>query len=163
MGEFADATDNFDHLEVTRSMISQGKVFRLHLKHLDQATVAVDLEIGDDDGHDDGRLHGQLLAADLAAASRALTSLFGGAASVLLPSPGSPAAKERLEKIRKKHPNAYTPWTAEDDQRLLQLYAANVGVPELARRFGRQPSAIRARLEKVLVPETPTAEIDEPA
>ncbi|MGW1997453.1 helix-turn-helix domain-containing protein [Embleya sp. NPDC001921] len=58
-----------------------------------------------------------------------------------------------VEEIRKRHGNAYQRWTPEDEQLLLELHAAGHGIDELARRFDRQPSAIRARLGKLGVPE----------
>ncbi|MFF7249838.1 helix-turn-helix domain-containing protein [Embleya sp. NPDC008237] len=58
-----------------------------------------------------------------------------------------------VEEIRKRHGNAYQRWTPEDEQLLLELHAAGHGIDELARRFDRQPSAIRSRLGKLGVPE----------
>ncbi|MFE2867030.1 hypothetical protein [Embleya sp. NPDC059259] len=58
-----------------------------------------------------------------------------------------------VEEIRTRHANAYQRWTPEDEQLLLELHAAGHGPDELARRFDRQPSAIRARLGKLGVPE----------
>ncbi|MFI1386686.1 helix-turn-helix domain-containing protein [Embleya sp. NPDC020886] len=58
-----------------------------------------------------------------------------------------------VEEIRTRHTNAYQRWTPEDEQLLLELHAAGHGLVELARRFDRQPSAIRSRLGKLGVPE----------
>ncbi len=53
------------------------------------------------------------------------------------------------EELRKRYPNAYKPWTPADDERLLSLYKGGEhDHAVLATEFGRQPSAIRSRLEK---------------
>jgi len=67
-------------------------------------------------------------------------------------------AKACIDELRQKYSNAYMPWTGDDDRKLVELYHANVGTAELARRFGRKPSAIRSRLEKLLPPAPRTVE-----
>lgn len=57
---------------------------------------------------------------------------------------------ERVARLRQKHPRAYEPWTQEEDARLLLRYAEGAKVAQLARDMGRQPNAVRARLEKWL-------------
>lgn len=66
-----------------------------------------------------------------------------------------------VASIRVQHPNAYAPWTPEDDVRLLKEYTAlheqSVGsdrtnsmiVHHLAKKFSRNVGAIRSRLEKL--------------
>jgi hypothetical protein len=54
--------------------------------------------------------------------------------------------KGKLEKMREKHPNAYRPWSKEDDARLTELFRANATVSALVKEFGRQRGAINARL-----------------
>jgi hypothetical protein len=56
---------------------------------------------------------------------------------------------EYLEKIRRTHGQAYMPWTKEDDSRLESLIVEGKKVAELARLFGRQAGAIRARIKKL--------------
>ena len=52
-----------------------------------------------------------------------------------------------MEEKRAKHPNAYRPWTKEDDDRLLQLSASGKSIPELCKIFGRNEGAITSRLQ----------------
>ncbi|MBQ9654697.1 MAG: hypothetical protein IJV38_01595 [Prevotella sp.] len=54
-----------------------------------------------------------------------------------------------MEEKRAKHPNAYRPWTKEDDDRLLQLSASGKSISELCERFGRNEGAITSRLNKL--------------
>ena len=61
------------------------------------------------------------------------------------PSP-APGQAYRVAEIRRQYPNAYLPWTAESDAALLAAHQAGHDVAALADTFGRQPSAIRSRL-----------------
>ena|SRR5437588_4383478 len=133
---------------VERSVIAEGRTFRLHLSQTAGSTVTVNLWIDDGD-QPVSQLQGSLRLSDVRPASRVLASLLSGAASVL---GKQTSATERIDRLREKYPNAYLPWTAEDDRRLRELHQQAVGIAELARTFGRQPSAIRSRLEKVLPP-----------
>lgn len=54
-----------------------------------------------------------------------------------------------VDKIREKHPNAYKPWTEEEDLALMHKYNSKEDIPELAKSFGRQRGSIRARLVRL--------------
>ncbi|HXP18700.1 MAG TPA: hypothetical protein VN840_03530 [Streptosporangiaceae bacterium] len=54
---------------------------------------------------------------------------------------------EYIAEIRRRYPSAYTPWTAEADAALLAGRQAGHDIATLADTFGRQPSAIRSRLQ----------------
>jgi hypothetical protein len=51
--------------------------------------------------------------------------------------------------IREAHPNAYEPWSIEEDKRLLQLHTAGASIAELAKLHRRPVSAIRSRLRQL--------------
>lgn len=55
---------------------------------------------------------------------------------------------ERLEKMREKHPNAYRPWTNEQDATLKQEFLAGVPVKKLSKQLGRNEKSILLRLQK---------------
>ena len=59
------------------------------------------------------------------------------------------AKQRRYKKIRSRYPNAYEPWSSKDDRKLLRLREKGWDNVKLAQRFGRQPSAIKARLRKL--------------
>lgn len=61
----------------------------------------------------------------------------------------SAAAQERLDEIRRLYPNAYLPWTEEQEAVLTSRFAAGATVEELAQELGRQPGGIEARLDKL--------------
>ena len=54
-----------------------------------------------------------------------------------------------IEENRTKNPNAYRPWTKEDDAKLLQLSAFGKSITELCVIFGRNQGAISSRLRKL--------------
>ena len=53
-----------------------------------------------------------------------------------------------LKEIRAQYPNAYYPWTKEDDDRLVTLYKSGKSIKELALIFQRNNRAITSRLRK---------------
>lgn len=60
-----------------------------------------------------------------------------------------PAGKSKLEKLREKHPNAYRPWSKEDDDKLQTMFEEGAKVAALVKEFGRQRGSIHARLIKL--------------
>jgi len=56
---------------------------------------------------------------------------------------------QRLEKLREKHPNAYRPWSDEDDEKLKELFEQGTSPAQLSKEFGRQRGSINARLLKL--------------
>ncbi len=56
-----------------------------------------------------------------------------------------------VETQREKYPNAYKPWTAEDDERLRKRHAEGAGVEDLMTEFGRGRGAVVARLARVVL------------
>ena len=57
---------------------------------------------------------------------------------------------EKLAKMRETYPNAYMPWSEEDDKKLLSLFepGKKVKIKTLCKKLGRHPGSIKARLEK---------------
>ncbi len=55
---------------------------------------------------------------------------------------------ERLEEMRKAHPNAYRPWTAEQDDRLKLGFQNGQSIDELSKKLGRHKRSIGLRLQK---------------
>ena len=62
------------------------------------------------------------------------------------PSNNKQNPKSKLEIMREKHPNAYRPWSKEDDARLTELFRNNAKVSTLVKEFGRQRGSINSRL-----------------
>jgi hypothetical protein len=55
---------------------------------------------------------------------------------------------EKLETMRKKHPNAYRPWTDEQDEQLKQNFQTGMSVEDLSKQLGRHERSIVLRLQK---------------
>lgn len=58
-----------------------------------------------------------------------------------------------IDAARSQYPNAYLPWSTEDDAELIKKVRSGEAVEALSEYFGRQPSAIRSRISKLLPPE----------
>lgn len=54
-----------------------------------------------------------------------------------------------VEEIRKNHPNAYAAWDQEQDDILMNMVKAGESVQEMATTMGRQPGAIRSRIDRL--------------
>ena len=68
--------------------------------------------------------------------------------------PASSAEPEKpkaytVEEKRKVHPNAYAPWSAEEEQYLAERCAQGASLAELAREFGRNQGGIASRLIRI--------------
>ena len=66
------------------------------------------------------------------------------------PEKGKGDWNQKLTTMRKKYPNAYKPWSEEDDKKLIALFSKkqSIDVDSLTDKFGRHPGSIRARLKK---------------
>lgn len=58
-----------------------------------------------------------------------------------------------VEACRIDHPNAYMPWTQEDDNKLEQLFCEGKTTKELSEIFLRKQGAIRSRVKKLELEE----------
>ena len=56
---------------------------------------------------------------------------------------------ERLAEIKEKNPRAYAPWTAEEEDQLIQLTKSGTSTRQIAVELQRQPSAIRSRVRRL--------------
>ncbi len=54
-----------------------------------------------------------------------------------------------IEKVRKEHPNAFEPWTKEDEELLTSLFNDGKTVTELSKSFQRNVGGIKSRLAKL--------------
>lgn len=62
----------------------------------------------------------------------------------------APAKKERgVRPLIELYPNAYAPWSTEDDKLLGKLYESGKTIDELTKLFGRNSGGIKSRLRKL--------------
>ena len=74
--------------------------------------------------------------------------IFAAAEEALRLSESQPEYQQRMARIKQQYPRAYERWTAEEDAKLSAMHKDRMSMEEMARHFGRQPSAIRSRLAK---------------
>ena len=109
--------------------------YELDVDETDDERLAITVVGSDADGQVVGELTGVMPATDLATIARKLARRT---------EPGLD-----LVAIRRKYPNAYQPWTAVADRRLMEQYQNGAAVADLAIEFGRHRNAIRTRLTKL--------------
>ena len=63
---------------------------------------------------------------------------------------GASGDDERMQAIKAQHPQAYEPWTQEEEERLLALQRRGATLDEMAGELGRQPGGITSRLRRLL-------------
>lgn len=69
-----------------------------------------------------------------------------------VPAPRVKQAKPKAYTVEEKrmiHPNAYAPWSAQDEQRLAERCAQGASLAELSQEFGRNEGGIASRLVKI--------------
>lgn len=55
---------------------------------------------------------------------------------------------EKIAKMRETYPNAYKPWTNQDDSKLKQAFQTGDSIAQLAQKLGRHEGSIKMRLQK---------------
>lgn len=58
-------------------------------------------------------------------------------------------AESYITEIRKKHKNAYKPWTKKDDEDLIYEFKKDKDLKMIAKKFDRQIGGIKSRLRKL--------------
>ncbi|MDH6630386.1 transposase-like protein/DNA-binding XRE family transcriptional regulator [Streptomyces sp. LBL] len=101
--------------------------------------------------------HVQELAESLGRSERAVRWVLYHLGLISFPADDVPAPRVEPEKPkaytvaekRKVYPNAYEPWSAEDERRLAERCAQGASLTELSREFGRNEGGIASRLAKI--------------
>ncbi|PZG10633.1 hypothetical protein C1I95_27850 [Micromonospora craterilacus] len=134
-------------VDVVRETRRGDRRYRIRATYNDEQHVQLDVRIFDDSGATLGRLSGAVDVNDVAASGRAVASLLGAIAAAL----GQGTVVERLSvgEVRRRHPNAYEPWSPEDEERLTERYQAGASIKRLADEFGRQTGGILSRLKRL--------------
>ena len=65
------------------------------------------------------------------------------------PTSGSAPTLSYMEQQKQKYENAYTAWTEQEEEQLLQLYREGKKISEIAATLHRNTGAIRARIKKL--------------
>lgn len=123
--------------------------------------VRLDLQVHDvAGGACVGHLDGEVEVTDLAECSEAMSSLLD---AIVVALDGGSASGLTIRKIRRSYPNAYKPWTHEEEGLLAQRFQDGLTVNELAKELGRRPGGIASRLKRLnLLPaSTNTQSVDD--
>lgn len=83
------------------------------------------------------------------AAAPPASGLPEGRRSVAAAGAEIPDKKYSVTSIRAEHPNAYRPWSKEEDAELAERHKSGEKTSALAKVFGRKPGSIRSRLAKL--------------
>ena len=57
--------------------------------------------------------------------------------------------QDRLAEIKQQHPNAYEPWTPEQEEILKRMFKNGAPIKDIASALKRQPGAISSRIRKL--------------
>ncbi|MCY4467014.1 MAG: hypothetical protein OXE46_15895 [Chloroflexi bacterium] len=99
----------------------------------------------------DGRSYEQILSLH---SDYTYKDIFSAAQEALeLESPIDSTYQDRLENIRRKHANAYEPWTYQQEELLKKMHMGGAPLHAIASALKRQPSAIRGRIRKLSLDE----------
>jgi hypothetical protein len=125
--------------EVHPEVLAKDEEFR---EASEEASIAFD-KIPPDDLQ---KMHNNFLIAcggTLEAAAPAKAALAGAK------TPADTQQGGRLALIREKHPNAYRPWSEDDDDKLKEMFEGGSTPAQLQKTFGRQRGSIHSRLIKL--------------
>jgi hypothetical protein len=83
------------------------------------------------------------------AAARQPRRLPGGETAV--PEPGTEDREALVAKARTKNPQAFAPWTKQEEEEVARRYRAGESIEAIARMQKRSPRAIELRLERLRI------------
>jgi ATP-dependent DNA helicase PIF1 len=98
---------------------------------------------------DASEVFGKLDQKELATMHNNFITASGGTVEKVTVEDAKPGVESKLDELRKKFPNAYRPWSDEDDEKLKELFEGGSTPTELQKEFGRQRGSIHARLVKL--------------
>jgi hypothetical protein len=133
-------------MEITRESTANGR--RLIATATDDAgRLQLTVLASDDQGVRVGSLQADFDTRDAPAAAELMSAVLGSATGTARAGRRRGRKDHWIDDVRRRHPNAYRPWTDDDDGRLTERYRAGSTVQELIGEFGRNRGGIQARLE----------------
>jgi len=136
-----------DEMTFEREVIAGGRVYQLTATALADGRTEICVRSGESGAIELNEISGTIAREDLAMVACAFRPELAAIAAWhgIFFDDGSRSLAQR----RRKHPNAYAPWSKEHERVLVELHEAGTPVRQIARELGRQPGAITARLEKL--------------
>ena len=65
-----------------------------------------------------------------------------------------PTPESAIDRIRRRHPKAYEPWSDEDEAHLIAMHAEGQRLSDMSDVPQRQPSALRSRLRRLKIDDS---------
>ncbi|WP_433219411.1 hypothetical protein ACQP00_15140 [Dactylosporangium sp. CS-047395] len=128
--------------KVTKTTTVRGRTYKISAAATGSEDIDIEVLLLNGSDTEIGRLAGRIPRPSLHAVALSLTALAGITGGPRAPGSGN----KRIDELRKTYPNAYQPWTDEDDQQLAKLYGDGTSIKDLSTAFGRRTGAIVARL-----------------
>ncbi|MDB5225147.1 MAG: ATPase [Candidatus Adlerbacteria bacterium] len=122
------------------------QALRVHPEILERDAAFRSASLGAED------IFGKLPPEDLSVLQKNFIKASGGREPEVVQEEKEAARKDKeengskLDKLRAKFPNAYRPWSREDDDKLTEMFREGKSVAALVKEFGRQKGSIQARL-----------------
>jgi hypothetical protein len=134
-------------MTLEREVIDSGRSISISATTLPDGSTSLSVRSGPVDDPNLNELTGVIAREDLQILARVLKPELAAIAAWQ----GLPADERAttMAERRRNHPNAYAPWTDEQELHLLELHEAGKPVREIARQLGRQPGGVIRRLEKL--------------
>lgn len=130
-----------------REVIARGRVYQVTATALADGRTAFCIRSGESGAIELNEISGTIAHEDLEMVACAIKPELVAIAAwhgIVIDDKG-----RTLAQRRRRHPNAYAPWTEEQEQTLTELHESGMSISQIAREMGRRPGAITARLEKL--------------
>ena len=137
-----------DEMTFEREVIAGGRVYQVTATALADGRTAFCMRSGESGAIELNEISGIIAREDLVMVACAFKPEIAAIAAWhgIFFDEGSSSS---LARRRQKYPNAYAPWTTEQETVLARLHESGLPTREIAKELGRQPGAITARLEKL--------------
>jgi hypothetical protein len=134
-------------MTLEREVIDSGRSISISATTMPDGRTSLSVRSGPVDEPTLNELSGTIAREDLQILARALKPELAAIAAWQ----GEPVDDRNttMAERRRNHPNAYAPWTDEQELLLLELHDAGKTVKEISRQLGRQPGGVLRRLEKL--------------
>ncbi|HZM80220.1 MAG TPA: hypothetical protein VFC19_31175 [Candidatus Limnocylindrales bacterium] len=136
-----------DEMTFEREVIAGGRVYQVTATALADGRTAFCLRSGESGAIELNEISGVIAREDLVMVACAFKPEIAAIAAwhgIFLDD-----SARRLAQRRQRYPNAYAPWTKEQETVLARLHESGMPTREIAKELGRQPGAITARLDKL--------------
>jgi DNA-directed RNA polymerase specialized sigma24 family protein len=136
-----------EDMSFEREVIARGRVYQVTATALPDGRTAFCLRSGESGAIELNEISGTIAREDLEMVAHAIKPELAAIAAWhgIVIDENSRSLAER----RRRFPNAYAPWTEEQERVLIELHESGMSTSQIAKEMGRRPGAITARLDKL--------------